>query len=234
MYDFTAAPPKPLSHPPSMSSAAVFEAGGGALDPPLPFTPLLSHRDPDADRGTDHYGPGAGGKKRKVPAFPQASGPSGSDSTNTSDDSAKGSQSSTIFPANVKLVRSDAAKACSFKKALFLRRKAALVTLYLDAQTAVSNATSKGKPTSANVPKVPDFEKLIPALEDLELGGWEPDNPGWRNGWVEAVTVKAKPLEGWRMGYRQRKESSQRKAIARGGWAPEGSFEFEMASKGEV
>jgi hypothetical protein len=48
----------------------------------------------------------------------------------------------------------------------------------------------------------------------------------------EGRGLKRKIAESWRMGFVKRKEDKERKAIARGGWAPEGSFEFEKDSKG--
>jgi hypothetical protein len=195
-----------------MSSVTVPSTGGGALPNPYPLLHTmemdaiaLPHRDPDADRGADHYGPGAGGKKRKVPAFPQVMGAEGTvfnqaydDGDDTLDkylnsDSLVGRPSPLSDPSSTVNDQRNGAKtvvtryhrrnptlqAQSFHKALFLRRKAALITLYLDAQNAILDGTIRLPKDDKNpLPPVPDFEKLIPALEDLGLNGWAADQPG--------------------------------------------------------
>jgi hypothetical protein len=167
--------------------------------------------------------------------------------------------------------RSQAAKACSWRKALFLRRKAALITLFLDAQTAInsalntkgpvgggsgagagagSNAGTAAKAGGASgaasktapkpkviLPEVAVFEQMMPALEDVGVGQWPLDQPGWRTG-VEMRDETAVHVERWRKGYERRRREregreEERGKVKRSGWVPEGSFEFEMASKCE-
>lgn len=172
-----------------------------------------AERDPDAGRDADDYGPGAGGKKRKVPAYPQIAG---------KDEEDEGLVTEPIpFTPNYRLARSSAAKACSFRKALFLRRKAALITLFLDAQSVIIAETARAGSNRPALPEIPVFEKLLPALEHIGVSSWAPDQPGWRN-----------TLGNERSQRRTRKRVRQ-KPIVRGGWAPEGSFEFEMGSKSE-
>jgi hypothetical protein len=130
--------------------------------------------------------------------------------------------------------RSRAAKAGSWRKALFLRRKAALITLFLDAQTAVTNELKKGVERSSLIlPEVAMFEQMLPSLDNIGVGEWPMDNPGWRSGSDEQKSP-AGALEYWRTGYEKRRRLLQeRKVVVRGGWAPEGSFEFESRSEGE-
>jgi len=191
-------------------------------------------RDPDAGREADDYGPGAGGKKRKVPAYPQITGKNeedDSDDQSSADDDSE--TKPTVFAPNYRLVRSRAAKACSFRKALFLRRKAALITLFLDAQSARSASTARIGSNKSVLPEIPVFEKLLPSLEDLGVNEWAPDQPGWRNNW-DTGKSPAKTLEEWRTSLSERRRvRASRNAIVRGGWAPEGSFEFDMGCKGE-
>jgi hypothetical protein len=139
-------------------------------------------------------------------------------------------------------VRSRAAQACGWKKALFLKRKAALITLFLDAQTAINQALTKvpgdnkadvkKDKSSVILPEVAVFEAMMPALEDVGVGQWPLDQPGWRTG-VEVKDETKVYLERWRTTYAKRgQELAARKKVIRGGWAPEGSFEFEVNSKG--
>ena len=185
---------------------------------------LRGERDPDADRETDDYGPGAGGKKRKIPAYPQIVG-------QDEDDAAHSKYGRTVLTQNFRLARSRSAKACSFRKALFLRRKAALITLYLDAQSAISAGTDRVKHNTPALPEVAAFEKLLPALEDLM--NWAPDKPGWRNDGANQRSSQEKLLEDWRTSDTARRRiRTSRKPIIRGGWTPEGSFEFDIDCKG--
>lgn len=198
------------------------------------------HRNPDAERDADHYGPGAGGKKRKVPAF----APSGRNEDEDPSYPSSTKPQPQLFPLRYRSPRSKSATACSFRKALFLRRKAALITLYIDAQNAVIGGTAKLGPNGKSpLMDVPSFEKLMPSLEDLGMGDWPPDRPGWRTNWAEenadnangatATLGRVKTLEQWRTKFDQRqKEEKARKQLVRGGWFPEGSFEYEQENAG--
>lgn len=153
--------------------------------------------------------------------------------------------------------RSPAAKANAWRQAMYTRRKTELITLFLDAQTAVTNELKKGvERHSLILPEVKAFEQMLPSLETVAVGHWPMDKPGWRSGpsvvtpsvtvgtddkAVEAkdqavgTGVRPVALEAWRLGYVKRRRTSQgRKAVLRGGWAPEGSFEFERRSEGEA
>jgi hypothetical protein len=71
----------------------------------------------------------------------------------------------------------------------------------------------------------------LPALEDVGVGDWPADRPGWRNGVDDTVTRRR--LGVWRTTFaKRRKVREERKEIMRGGWAPEGSFELDIQSKG--
>lgn len=208
----------------------------GDGDPPI--DPPGIGRDPNADRDSDHYGPGAGGKKRKVPAF----GPLGRqddhqfprDSNSTSNTNGTGTDQPKTFPVRYRTPASAAATNCSFRKALYLRRKAALITLYIDAQNAIiSGATKLGPNGESPLMDVPAFEKLMLALEDMGMTDWPPDKPSWRTNWDDSGSGKPKTLEQWRAKFDQRlKARAAIKPMKRGGWAPEGSFEFEMRNSG--
>ncbi|KAK4684406.1 hypothetical protein P7C73_g5770, partial [Tremellales sp. Uapishka_1] len=172
----------------------------------------------DVDREADEYGPGAGGKKRKVPAFPQSCG--------RNEEEVVGSQKEPLGPRLIlrRLTRSPAARAASFRKTLFLRRKAALITLYLDAQAA--------KIGSKSILPVAAFEKLLPMLEYVGVSEWAPDRTGWRNNWESEEsaggTGNKRKLERWKSGFAKRMKVRQtRVPVVRGGWAPEGSFELD-------
>jgi hypothetical protein len=172
--------------------------------------------------------PSGTNKKRKVPAFPVSHG-----RDQPIDDDEDVSQPS---PASRLTARyhdgSTLAKAHLIKKGRFLRRKAALITLYLDAQSAVlADAAKLG--SRPLFPDVPTFERLLPALEDVGVNEWAPDLPAWRSGNEEEMT-KVKRPERWRAAFeRRRRAVVDRKPVARGGWAPESSFEFENESNGE-
>ena len=198
----------------------------------------VHYRDPDAERDADHYGPGTGGKKRKVPAFTQTLGRQdeifGSSRSDDEEDDIE------LEPAHFALLhrapRSKAATACAFRKALFLRRKAALITLYIDAQNAITNGSVKpGTHGLPHIMDIPTFEQLMPSLEDIDTTDWPPDKLNWRSRWEGQPATKTKTLEQWKTGFDQRlRKRSLHKPTVRGGWAPEGSFEFEMPSKGEL
>jgi hypothetical protein len=192
----------------------------------------------DDERRLDDPGTGGIAKKRKVPAYPQIAGKDEdeNDSREQLKEAEIGSNGQqTIFTSNFRLARSKAAKACSFRKALFLRRKAALVTLYLDAQSALIAGTAHLGTKQPPLPDVPTFEKLIPSIEDIGVANWAPDEPGWRNDWKTEKTIQPKMLEEWRSAFSaKRRVRASRQPINRGGWAPEGSFEFDSLCKGEL
>ena len=191
-------------------------------------------RDLDADREADDYGLGAGGKKRKVPAIPTGGQNEPLEPQVSATDMNAGKPN--LLSLKHRLARSTAARACSFRKALFLRRQAALIMLYLDAQSAIIAGSARLGPKQSALPLVPAFEKLIPSLEDIGVADWAPDKPGWRNeDDGQGIIRPAKSLEAWRTLYAaRRRERSLRRPVIRGGWAPEGSFEFDMGCKGEL
>ncbi|OCF75928.1 hypothetical protein I204_03225 [Kwoniella mangroviensis CBS 8886] len=79
----------------------------------------------------------------------------------------------------------------------------------------------------SNLPDVSEFEKLLPALEDVNLGSWSPDQHGWKN------NQPLQPVK-FRTSIKFRKKEwlrSKMKDVKRKGWFPEGSFEFELESK---
>lgn len=137
--------------------------------------------------------------------------------------------------------KSLATRTCDFRKLQFLRRKAALITLFLDATSAIktywkdeksSSTANISKNLLSKLPAVEAFEKLLPALEDVGVGDWPADRPGWRNGVDDTVTRRR--LGVWRTTFaKRRKVREERKEIIRGGWAPEGSFELDIQSKGQ-
>jgi hypothetical protein len=202
------------------------------LDPAVDDDVLEIGRDPNAERDADHYGPGAGGKKRKVPTFQP---PGDSDRTHRQVSSSSSDSPKTFHVPNHS-PRSLASNNCSFRKALYLRRKAALITLYIDAQNAIiSGATKLGPNGESPLMDVPAFEKLMLSLEDLGISDWPPDRPGWRTHWPEeGAKSRIKSLEQWRAGFEQKKQrKASFKPITNAGWFPEGSFEFEVPSKGQ-
>ncbi|WVO14365.1 hypothetical protein L204_101998 [Cryptococcus depauperatus] len=95
------------------------------------------------------------------------------------------------------------------------RTRSHSLSLYIDAQTAINASSLKHKST---LPDVTSFEKLLPSLEDVGVNSWTPDRPGWREDKAEL----------WRIRTRRKKSFVSR--VERRGWAPEGSFEFEMES----
>jgi hypothetical protein len=136
-------------------------------------------------------------------------------------------------------LRSIATQTCDFRRLQFLRRKAALITLFLDATSAIKQYWKDEKSGGAHtisknlvtkLPEVDSFEKLLPLLEDVGVGEWPADKPEWRNGWDDQPTKKR--LGVWRTKFAKRRKIIEgRKEIVRGGWAPEGSFELEVPSK---
>jgi len=137
-------------------------------------------------------------------------------------------------------LRSISTQSCDFRRLQFLRRKAALITLFLDATSAIKNYWKDEKPGAAHtkslvtkLPEVESFEKLLPALEDVGVGEWPPDKPEWRNGYDDQAVKRR--LGVWRTKFAKRRKIREgRKEIMRGGWAPEGSFELEVPSKCEL
>lgn len=201
----------------------------------MPESLILAERNLDAGREADEYGPGAGGKKRKVPAYPQIIDRDGEihgvKGFGVIDDDNLNPHPPVLNRPR-RSTRSRAAKACSFRKALFLRRKAALITLYLDAQSAIITGTARLLPHKGVIPEVPAFEKLIPSLEDVGVKHWAPDHPGWRNDTTVDKSPQRKTVCRTVLSARRRVRVS-RMPIMRGGWAPEGSFEIDMNCKGE-
>jgi hypothetical protein len=137
-------------------------------------------------------------------------------------------------------LRSIPTQSCDFRRLQFLRRKAALITLFLDATSAIKNYWKDEKTAGAHtkslvtkLPEVESFEKLLPALEDVGVGEWPPDKPEWRNGYDDQAAKRR--LGVWRTKFAKRRKIREgRKEIIRGGWAPEGSFELEVPSKGKL
>ena len=144
------------------------------------------------------------------------------------------------YPPLPRLLKPPATQTCEFRKLLFLRRKAALITLFLDATSAIKSYWKDEKSAStanmsknllSKLPEVDSFEKLLPALEDVGVGGWPPDQPDWRAG--EEGKEAFKKYGSWRGRFAKRTRTKEgRREIVRGGWAPEGSFEFERPSSG--
>lgn len=258
--------------------------GAGGMSPTAMATRFAPsghrHRDDDGD---DHYGADVlpphlaalddddlntqGGKKRKVPV-PLI--PGSVDDADTGRDGAdrnpprsarEDTDTPGISPYSVcRVVRTPASRLAAQRRALFHKRKAGLVALYLDAQGAVDSSAAHlaalrsrssggapgAAPTSAigtspstasssrpSLPDVSTFERLLPALEDV--GVWAPDAPGWREGDDAAHPVPRRSLERWRTGFATRKRvRMERVPVVRGGWAPEGSFELEVPTEGEL
>lgn len=158
----------------------------------------------------DDFPAAPGGKKRKVPAYGQVKS---ADEINDTKPSAP------LFPLKHRFPRTPAYSLCEFRKGLFLRRKAAFIALYIDAQTAINVSSLKHKST---LPDVTSFEKLLPSLEDVGVNSWTPDRSGWREDRAESWRIRC-----------GRKKSGSTMRVERKGWAPEGSFEFEMECQGK-
>ncbi|XAO26195.1 hypothetical protein I312_105029 [Cryptococcus bacillisporus CA1280] len=153
----------------------------------------------------DDFPAAPGGKKRKVPAYGQVK---------SADEINDTKPSTPLFPLKHRFPRTPAYSLCEFRKGLFLRRKAAFIALYIDAQTAINASSLKHKST---LPEVTSFEKLLPSLEDVGVNSWTPDRSGWREDRAESWRIRC-----------GRKKSGSTMRVERKGWAPEGSFEFEM------
>ncbi|WWC71501.1 uncharacterized protein I206_105459 [Kwoniella pini CBS 10737] len=157
-----------------------------------------------------------------------------------------------------KLRLSPARRLIQWKKELFVKRKANFITLYLDAQTALSQTGITNQPNQnqtkpindtkipvinntksaiigesngkinkstrkTNFPDVSEFEKLLPALEDINISSWTPDRQGWKSNQPLLPTT-------WRIPIYKR-SLEKKKKVERKGWFPEGSFEFELETK---
>lgn len=212
------------------------------------------YREASLDEDDDCVG---GGKKRKVPValvpgseIDVESGRDGADrNPPRSAREEDGAMSDAPFPLIRRLPRSTGAKLVAQRRELFQKRKARLVALYLDAQGAVEApapggaSPRKGRkldttraPVLPNRPTLPDvgaFERLLPVLEDIDV--WAPDAPGWREGNDAARLIPRRTLERWRTGFARRKRQRlDRMPVHRGGWAPEGSFELDIPTVGEL
>jgi len=200
----------------------------------------------DLGRDADDYGPSAGGKKRKVPAFAVAhqldvADPQGDATRSTAKPVSAPPKTAQWFSP-----RSPSLRAQMANKTLFLQRKAALITLYLDAQHAVIQGLIRPGVTKPSIPDIPDFERLLPSLQDLGVGDWQPDNPGWRSmseidyegrdklGFGIGIKgIRWTGKEKWKCQFEKRKRAvHERKEIIRGGWMPEQSFELDIPTKG--
>ncbi|TXT15619.1 hypothetical protein VHUM_00122 [Vanrija humicola] len=178
-----------------------------------------------------------GGKKRKVPVplvpGSDAEFDTGRDGADRNPPrSAREDDSSPTVGVPRRLARSTGALLAAHRRKLFKERKASLVALYLDAQGAVEAAKPAAK---ATLPDVRAFERLLPALEDV--GVWSPDAAGWRDGADSSSDppVPRRSLERWRTGFARRKRlRADRVPVARGGWAPEGSFELDIPSEASL
>ncbi|WWD19125.1 hypothetical protein CI109_103583 [Kwoniella shandongensis] len=173
----------------------------------------------DGSEGDDMFA-GPGGKKRKVPGAQLHVRDRSNMDTQEEDDvdtinDTTITTTPTTFPLAVRSPRSLARNLCEFRKSLFLRRKAAFIALYIDAQTAINTSPLRSKST---LPDVSSFEKLLPSLEDIGVNAWMPDRPGWKEGRAQS----------WRTRRCRRRRGVMRKPVERKGLAPEGSFEFEM------
>ncbi|WWC90635.1 uncharacterized protein L201_005571 [Kwoniella dendrophila CBS 6074] len=188
-----------------------------------------------------------------------------------------------------KLTLSPARKLMEFRKELFVKRKSNFISLYIDAQNALSqtensinsalNSTSSSssltknstanttnikndnnsysskiktdqqnqvqKKKKSNLPDVSEFEKLLPALEDVNINSWTPDRQGWKltqqQLQQQSQSDNDQQPKNWRNSYRYKFRrfkvgkinlgSKDQKKIERKGWFPEGSFEFELECK---
>ncbi|KAL1413339.1 hypothetical protein Q8F55_001098 [Vanrija albida] len=170
-----------------------------------------------------------GGKKRKVPV-PLVPGSdaeldAGRDGADRNPPRSAREEDPAPVPVPRRLPRSTGAMLAAHRRKLFKERKASLVALYLDAQGAVEAAKLPGKPS---LPDVRAFERLLPALEDV--GTWSPDGAGWRDGADNPPPRRS--LERWRTGFARRKRlRADRVPVARGGWAPEGTFELDIPTE---
>ncbi|WVQ80229.1 hypothetical protein IAT38_002334 [Cryptococcus sp. DSM 104549] len=177
----------------------------------------------DCFEDDDGFPAAPGGKKRKVPAFGQGGKGTEATAVAVDDDDVDADDDKTPAPAFVlphRFPRTHAHSLCEFRKGLFLRRKAAFIALYIDAQTAINASALKSKST---LPDVTSFEKLLPSLEDVGVNSWTPDRPGWREDRAEEWPYSRLK--------RKRAAAAAVKKVERKGWAPEGSFEFEKECK---
>ncbi|RXK35069.1 hypothetical protein M231_07689 [Tremella mesenterica] len=184
--------------------------------------PIDHHRDDDVASFYSRDDEG-GGKKRKVPSLQ----PDLLTTPKIRTSQLKvGNETITIYPPAQTLNHSRIHRVNLLSRNRLLRRKAALITLYLDAQTIILTGTSNLE-TKPTFPDVPMFEKLLPVLECVGVGEWPLDEDGWRYG-LETSSRVIKERDSWKTGlYKRKRECERRKPVKREGWAPEGSFEFE-------
>ncbi|KAL0247126.1 hypothetical protein I308_104161 [Cryptococcus tetragattii IND107] len=97
------------------------------------------------------------------------------------------------------------------------------ISAALSSQTSISTHSSlfslriSSLKHKSTLPDVTSFEKLLPSLEDVGVNSWTPDRSGWREDRAESWRIRC-----------GRKKSGSTMRVERKGWAPEGSFEFEM------
>ena len=213
-----------------------------ATSAPLPrIQVVIDEEDSDEDFREDE----GGGKKRKGASTISDSSRMSNNSAGDADAVPKirqgqlkiGNETIPIFPPAYPKDHSREYRIGLWQRNRFLRRKAALITLYLDAQAIILAGTAKIAP-KPNFPDVPAFEKLLPALEYVNVGEWAPDTIGWRDAPDETVAAaqaaRQARRDAWRTNLAKRKRDREaRKPVVRGGWAPEGSFEFECECKSE-
>lgn len=116
-----------------------------------------------------------------------------------------------------------------FHKALFLQRKAAFLTLFIDATHAVK---AGAKAEHVVFPELAVLERLLLSLQYVGVGDWLPDKSSWRSGVDEPRPTVPRKGEKWRKTFEQRRRR-QGAPLAPLGHAPEGNFEFEFHSNGE-
>lgn len=139
-----------------------------------------------------------------------------------------------------------ARKACGFEKKLYKARKSQVLDLHADALACID----KQGTSSSKAPTIDELEELVQALEFANVTGWEGDRVGtgvgmWEGqgkGWstikdpVAFAAAEAPEPQADRLRWRRRGRAldrarlQAREPIKRGGWVPEGSFEFEASS----
>ncbi len=132
-------------------------------------------------------------------------------------------------------------RAVAFEKRLLKARKAQILGLHADAEACITASKQK----LSTVPTKEELEELAEALEYAGVTAWEGDRVGIGAGIWEGQGVRPRGAEGelapgedkgirWKRRGRalERWKWLNRKPIKRGGWVPEGSFEYEMKSPG--